>query len=125
MKHAFTIAICLLMLAGTACKKGKKSPADDYPYLPTEMHYRETQCSNPWTGAGLTEAELKAKVEAWLQANGFEISRLRITSQAPVTACAACTCYTGRMVEVVFVKEEDIERSRPFGFHRPLEKYNK
>ncbi len=125
MKQVLTIAICMLMVAALACKKKKGNPSEDYSYLPTEMHYRETQCSNPWTGIGLTEAELKTKVQEWLQANGFEITQIKITGKAPITVCAACTCYTGRMVEVVFVKEEDMDRSRPFGFHRPLEKYNK
>lgn len=113
MKHAYIISICLLMLAGAACKKRNTIPAN-------ELHFAETQCANPWarmTTQVVPESDT-ASITNWLSENNITALKIEITAKKDIVTCEACTCPSGRIVKVLF-KPEDIEEAKSLGFYKP------
>lgn len=113
MKHAYIISICLLMLAGVACKKRNTIPAN-------ELHFAETQCANPWarmTTQVVPESDT-ASIKIWLLEKDITTLKVTITAYANEPTCKACTCPSGRIVKVLF-KPEDIEEVKALGFYKP------
>lgn len=111
MKHA--IIILLLIAAGTACKKKQ------VVFPANELHYKETQCSDPWTKRVYTHLGLPPSdtgmVKYWLNDNGITALNVTFTERTGGITCAACTCPTGRTLRVLF-DPGDIEKAKALGF---------
>ncbi|WP_343305726.1 hypothetical protein AAHN97_01015 [Chitinophaga niabensis] len=117
MKHALTIAICLLMLAGVACKKRRSEPA---PPPANELHYKETHCANPWTSIGnhLVPRSDTQAIKTWLLEKDITTLKVTITPYTGGVTCEACHCLSTRIVKVLF-NPADIEKAKALGFYKP------
>ncbi|SIO15444.1 hypothetical protein [Chitinophaga niabensis] len=114
MKHTLTIAICLLMLAGVACKKRNTVPAN-------ELHFTETVCANPWMQrVNILEVPRNdAKIiNDWLVANNITPLKITISVSNGGPTCYACHCPSGRIVKVLF-NTADLEKAKALGFYKP------
>lgn len=114
MKHAYLISICLLMLAGVACKKRNTIPAN-------ELHFAETACANPWMQRG-TVMEVPRNdtkiISDWLLENDITPLKITISSNGDKITCYACHCPSGRTVKVLF-NTADLEKAKALGFYKP------
>ncbi|MRG48243.1 hypothetical protein GFS24_24195 [Chitinophaga sp. SYP-B3965] len=110
MKHAYIILICL-MVAGVACKKRRTDPAN-------ELHYKETQCANPWDHQTVAPESDTLKIKNWLLENDITALRITITDYLNVATCKACTCPSTRIVQVSF-NNGDLNKAKALGFYQP------
>lgn len=112
MKLCFTIFTCVLILAGTACKKRTSAPD------PNQLYYTETQCSsNPWNKMTVTLVTESAteQIKNWLYQNSITPVKITFAINKDAVLCYACSCPTGRTVWVVF-DASDIEKAKSLGF---------
>jgi hypothetical protein len=113
MKHAYIISVCLLMLAGVACKKRNSIPSN-------ELHFAETQCANPWarmTTQVVPQSDTES-IKNWLSENNITALKIEITVKKDIVTCEACHCPSGRTVKVLF-NTADLEKAKSLGFYKP------
>lgn len=114
MKQCFTLFICLLMLAGTACKKRTSTPDTN------QLYYIETQCSsNPWNKMTLTlvaESDTE-QIKNWLYQKGIVPLKITFSIDKDAVQCYACSCPTGRTIWVLF-DPADLEKAKALGFRQ-------
>ncbi len=63
------------------------------------MEYKETQCSDAW-GSFETEDELVFAIEAYFFERGAPLKQLEFRNDSNLHVCAACGCFSGRIIEV-------------------------
>ncbi|HEX2606183.1 MAG TPA: hypothetical protein VHK91_02345 [Flavisolibacter sp.] len=83
----------LIML--TACHKA--APIEEKEYV--SMTYNQTQCADPWP-YGTTESSTLQNVAKFLDMQGLYRAGLSMKAEIPPAACLACSCPTGKVIEV-------------------------
>ncbi len=92
--------LCLLALAisfASCCDKD-----DDNDHLVT-MHYHETKCSDKWmTGENSPEEAVKtALTDYMMDEYEIQLDEVELSFDANIGQdCEACSCLTGRIIEV-------------------------
>jgi len=112
MKRALTIVICLLMLAGVACKKNRVVPPAN------ELHYVPTQCSNPWQRPSSVGGLDTVSIKSWLLENNIAVLKITLSPPRKILVCEACSCPSPRILIVLF-NPADIEKAKSLGFYKP------
>lgn len=105
MKFNLTFfAICLLAFV-SSCEKNDTER--------TWVSIEETQCANPWDDLGLGSTE--DNVTGYLKNNGIRIYGFNIEVYSDGPFCMACTCASGRIIQVL-VGNSEIGNIKELGF---------
>jgi hypothetical protein len=104
--HLITLLSLLGLLFFTSCEKGDGNIVD--------FVYGETQCADPWGGAADDEV-LKGLIEDYLSDEGIDIISVDFTPYDGQIHCQACTCSSGRDIEVR-ASEEFTDKLEALGF---------
>lgn len=105
-----------LMLAALVMGCGTTDTAPE-PQGPVTVRYAQTQCADPWAGAGQnTDQGFEAAAKAYVQQQGIQLYSSSVTT-AGAAVCAACTCPTGRVLQAT-VSPADVAALEALGFKR-------
>jgi hypothetical protein len=81
----------LALFTFTSCEKTDGSIVD--------FVYGETQCADPW-GEASDDDKLKVVIEDYLADQGIDIISINFTAFDGQIHCQACTCSSGRDIEL-------------------------
>jgi hypothetical protein len=97
------LLFCFVMLGIAACTK--QSPVGEDQYITLE--YQQTQCSDKWAYATSDSLQLAA-VAHFLDSAGLYVASLNIRQQQLPMVCNACTCLTGKVIEVTTLNSDSL-----------------
>jgi hypothetical protein len=108
----------LCVLAAPGCICGPDTDTLPEPAQPeTEqvaVSYAQTQCADRWGQARGTQ-QLVAVAQAYLAQQGLTLNQPRASVTGQASACAACTCPTGLVLEAT-VSPADLPAVLALGF---------
>ena len=89
----------LYAFAATSCICGPKTdlPEPAQPEL-VAVRYAQTQCADRW-GHAQGAQQLVTVAQAYLAQQGLTLNQPQASVTGPASACAACTCLTGMVLE--------------------------
>jgi hypothetical protein len=101
----FTLALISLAML-TSCNYNNK------------LVYTETQCADPWEHDS-NQTVYKNNIHQYLAAHGVNTNLIEIeVPDTPngIVYCAACTCPSGRSIEI-WVTDAEVTQAQSLGFH--------
>jgi hypothetical protein len=70
------------------------------------MEYKETQCADAW-GDEESDADIILALENYFFNLGAPLKEVEFRADNSLYVCAACGCYTGRIIEVQVHKDHE------------------
>ena len=108
--------LCAFAAVSCNCKKDEIRPEPEQKPKQelVTVSYAQTQCADRW-GQAQGAQQLVAKAQAYLAQQGLTLNQPQAAASGQASACAACTCPTGLVLEAA-VSPADLPAVLALGF---------
>jgi hypothetical protein len=106
--------LCAFAAVSCTCKKEDIRPEPEQKPQLVAVSYAQTQCADRW-GQARGAQQLVAVAQAYLAQQGLTLNQPQAAATGTPSACAACTCPTGLVLEAT-VSPADLSAALALGF---------